>query len=77
MIEEMKNNIKTVGDIRKMIDGLDDDFRLDIKIMKEVPKEELKHRTYPYPWDIEDGYMEFHDISYSEKELSVGIYETT
>ena len=73
----MRNSINTVGDIRRMIEGLDDDFRLDIRIMKEVSEEELKHRIYPYPWDMEDGYMVFHDISYSEKELSVGIYETT
>ena len=73
----MRDSIKTVGDIRKMIEGLDDDFKLEIRIMKEVPEEELKQRRYPYPWDMEDGYMEFHDISYSEKELCVGIYETT
>lgn len=73
----MIDKIKTVGDIRKMINGLDDDFKLDIRIMKKVPENELKQRIYPYPLDMEDGCMEFHDISYSEKELSVGIYETT
>ena len=62
MIEEMRDGIKTVGDIRKMIGGLDDDFKLEIRIMKEVPEEELKQRRYPYPWDMEDGYMEFQRV---------------
>jgi len=72
---EMIDKIKTVGDIRKMINGLDDDFKLDIRIMKKVPENELSQRLYPYPWDMEDGHMEFQDISWSEKEVSVGIYE--
>lgn len=41
--------IKTVGDFRKITENLSDDFKLDVKIMKEVPEEELKHRSYPYP----------------------------
>ena len=28
--------IKTVGDLRKMISNLDDDFELDIRIMEEI-----------------------------------------
>ena len=34
--------IKTVGDLRKMISNLDDDFKLDIRIMEEISEEELK-----------------------------------
>lgn len=33
--------IKTVGDLRKILTDLDDDFELDIRIMKEIPKKEL------------------------------------
>lgn len=67
--------INTVGDIRKIIKDLDDDFKFHIRIMKEVPEEELKSRRYPYPWDMIDGYLEFHDIGYSDKELCIGVYE--
>ena len=33
--------IKTVGDLRKILNNLDDDYKLDIRIMKEIPEEEL------------------------------------
>ena len=33
--------IKTVGDLRKILTDLDDDFELDIRIMKEIPKKEV------------------------------------
>ena len=43
----MVDKIKTVGDLRKIMEGLSDDFKLDIRIMKKVPEEELKQRIYP------------------------------
>lgn len=67
--------IKTVGDLRKIINDLDDDYKLDIRIMKEIPEKELISRRYPYPWEMIDGYLEFHDIGYSDKELCIGVYE--
>lgn len=30
--------IKTVGDLRKILNNLDDDYKLDIRIMKEIPE---------------------------------------
>lgn len=53
--------IKTVGDLRKILNNLDDDYKLDIRIMKEIPEEELAGRSYPYPWEMIDGYLEFQD----------------
>ena len=67
--------IKTLGDFRRITKNLDDEFKLDIRIMKEVPEEELKTRIYPYPWDITRGIMEFHDVGYSDKDFCIGIYE--
>ena len=66
--------IKTLGDFRRLTKDLDDDFKFDIRIMREVPKEELKNRLYPYPWDMYDGRMEFYDIGYSDKDFCIGIY---
>lgn len=43
--------------------------------MKEIPEEELVGRSYPYPWNMIDGYLEFQDIGYSDKELCIGVYE--
>lgn len=67
--------IKTVGDFRKITENLSDDFKIDVRIMREVPKEELKNRSYPYPWDMYDGELEFQDVGYSDKELCIGVYE--
>lgn len=67
--------IKTVGDLRKILKDLDDDFKLDIRIMKEIPEKELVGRKYPYPWEMIDGYLEFQDIGYFDRELCIGVYE--
>ena len=56
-----------------MISNLDDDFRLDIRIMEEIHEEELKGMSYPYPWIMHDGYLEFQDIGYSDKEICLGV----
>ena len=29
--------IKTVGELRKILNDLDDDYKLDIRIMKKIP----------------------------------------
>lgn len=70
----MINTLKTVGDLRKLIGNLDDDFKLDIRIMNKVSEEELIKRRYPYPWDMNEGVLEFHDIGWSDKELCIGAY---
>lgn len=31
--------IKTLGDFRRLTKDLDDDFKFDVRIMREVPKE--------------------------------------
>ena len=67
--------IKTVGDLRKILKDLDDDFKLDIRIMKEIPEKELVGRKYPYPWEMIDGYLELQDIGYFDRELCIGVYE--
>ena len=50
--------IKTVGDLRRILNDLDDDYKLDIRIMKEISEKELISRSYPYPWEMIDGYLE-------------------
>lgn len=67
--------IKTIGDFRRLTEGLDDDFKIDVRIMRKVPEEELKNRHYPYPWDRYNGIIEFHDIGYADKEFCVGVYK--
>ena len=66
--------INTVGDLRKIISDLDDDFKLNMRIMEEISEEELKGMSYPYPWRKYDGCLEFGDIGYSDKELCPEAY---
>ena len=66
--------INTVGDLRKIIEDIDDDFKLDMRIMEEISEEELKGMSYPYPWNMYDDTLEFQDIGYSNKELCLGVY---
>ena len=35
------SKIETVGKLRKILNGLDDDYKLDIRIMKAIPEKEL------------------------------------
>lgn len=69
------DKIETVGELRELLKDLDDDYKLDIRIMKAIPEKDLKGSSYPYPWNMIDGYLEFQDIGYSDKELCLGVYE--
>ena len=69
------SKIETVGELRELLKDLDDDYKLDIRIMKAIPEKELKNSSYPYPWEMIKGYLEFQDIGVSDKELCLGVYE--
>lgn len=66
--------ILTVGDLRKVIADLDDDFTIEMRVRTRVSNEELAKRSYPYPFDTEyiDG-IEFDDIGYSDKVICFGV----
>ena len=53
------SKIETVGELRELLKDLDDDYKLDIRIMKAISEKELKNSSYPYPWNMIDGYLEF------------------
>lgn len=70
----MNDRILTIGDFRRMTKNLDDDFKLDVRIMEKVPEEILIKSGYPYPWNMIEGHVEFHDIGWSDKEFCIGVY---
>lgn len=65
--------IKTVGDIRKIIDNLSDDFNIKLRVRTKLPPERLKELAYPYPYQTEYTHLEFDDIGYSDKDLCLGV----
>lgn len=72
--ENSENSIKYVSELNKILNNVDDDFTIEISIMKEIPEEELKGMTYPYPWNKIDAKLEFADICVVNKELCFNIY---
>lgn len=46
------DKIETVGELRELLKDLDDDYKLDIRIMKAISEKELKNSSYPYPWNM-------------------------
>ena len=67
--------IKTVGDLKKVLSSFDDDFILDVAMMKRLPIEEILKSKYPYPYYSTDATLEYHDVSWSDKLVCFGVYE--
>lgn len=68
--------IKTVGDLKKVLSSFNDDFTLDIVIMKRLPMKEILKSKYPYPYNPTDATLEYHDVGWSDKLVCFGVYET-
>lgn len=69
MIMEIKN----VGQLRKIIENLPDDFEIEMRVRRKLTDEELRHCRYPYPYDTEYLILEFDDIGVSDKVLCLGV----
>lgn len=65
--------IKNVGQLRKIIENLPDDYEIKMRIRRRLTYEELKVLRYPYPYDIEYLTLEFDDIGVSDKVLCLGV----
>ena len=66
------DKIMTVGDMRKLIEDLDDDFNIELRIRQRLSDEELKNIAYPYPYKTQYTNLVFDDIGYSDKDLCLG-----
>lgn len=65
--------IKTVGQLRKIMTHLSDDFEIDMRVRRKLTDEELMQCRYPYPYDTQYLTLEFDDIGYSDKVLCLGV----
>ncbi|WP_290054968.1 hypothetical protein [uncultured Muribaculum sp.] len=76
---KIMNKIKTVGDLRKVIADLSDDFEIEMRIRRKLSDEEIKGlaekygRIYPYPYETEYATLEFDDIGHSDRMLCLGV----
>ncbi len=67
-------DITTIGDLKKAIANLPDDFSIEFRVRRRLTDEELKERRYPYPFDTTyiEG-IDFDDIGWSDKEACFGV----
>ena len=67
-------NIKTIKELKELIKDIDDDYTIEFRIRTKVSKEELKKRSYPYPYDTElvEGF-EYDDLGVSDKVICFGV----
>lgn len=65
--------IETIGELKKAIENIPDDFTLSTIIIRELSEEELKGRHYPYPYEYSKASIEIGDIGYSDKDVFVNI----
>lgn len=67
--------IKTIGELKKAIENIDDDFTIDVRIVRELSEEELKDSKYPYPYEYSKANIEIGDIGYSDKDVFINVAE--
>ena len=66
------SEIKTLGDFRKITEGLEDDFNIELRVRRRLKGEELRGLLYPYPYETKYCTLEFDDIGWSDKHLCLG-----
>lgn len=68
------DKIKTIGDLRKLIENLPDDFTIEFRVRRKLTEEELSKLSYPYPYETEyfEGF-EADDIGWSDGVLCLGV----
>ena len=67
--------IKTIGELKKAIANIDNDFTIDVRIVRELSEEELSDSNYPYPYEYTKANLEIGDIGYSDKDVFINIEE--
>ena len=67
--------IKTIGELKKAIENIDDDFTITAMIVRELSEEELSGSNYPYPYEYTKANLEIGDIGYSDKAVFINVAE--
>ena len=67
--------IKTIGELKEAINNIDDDFTIDVRIVRELSEEKLEGSRYPYPYEYSKANIEIGDIGYSDKDVFINVEE--
>lgn len=73
------DKIKTVGQLRKVIENLSDDYEIEMRIRRKLTDEDIiglhkKYgKIYPYPYETSYSELEFDDVGVSDKVLCLGV----
>ena len=67
--------IKTIRELKKAISNIDDDFTIDVRIVRELSEEELSGSDYLYPYEYTKANLEIGDIGYSDKYVFINVDE--
>ncbi|MDY6845406.1 MAG: hypothetical protein SVW57_15115 [Thermodesulfobacteriota bacterium] len=63
----------TVGDLRKILKNLEDDYRIELRVRRRLTDEEVKKIClYPYPYVTVYTDLEFDDVGVSDRVLCLG-----
>lgn len=68
------SRIKTIGDLRKLIEDLDDEYKIDMRVNRNISPDALQYLMYP--WGIDTDYQEgfeFDDVGVSDKVLCISV----
>lgn len=65
----------TKKQLMEILDRIDDDFEINIKLEREIPEEELANMLYPYPIETTDLIYNSYDIGYSGKKILIYFFE--
>lgn len=63
----------TIKQLKEEIKNIDDDFVLDVYIEENIPEEQLKKSSYPYPYEYIPAKLEIVGIGYSSKTVKINI----
>ena len=68
-------NDMTIGELKKIIDSIPNEFIFEVEVEKKVSQEELSKRSYPYPFDSERCQIKCrdYDIGWMEKKMKVNV----
>jgi len=69
--EVMTDNLN-VGELKKILADLDDNYSIELRVRVKMTDKELSKMLYPYPWNTEITKIVFDDVGVSDKVLCLG-----